>query len=43
MDRGQQVGKDWRRDLKVKIGWALAAKAVALTLLWALFFRGHAP
>jgi hypothetical protein len=30
-----------RRELKVKIVWALAAKLVGLTLLWLLFFRGH--
>jgi hypothetical protein len=41
MERGPAGTEDWRRDLKVKIAWALAAKAVALSLLWALFFRGH--
>jgi hypothetical protein len=30
----------WRRDLKVKIAWALAAKILGLILLWWLFFRG---
>ena len=30
----------WRRDLRVKITWALAAKLLALLLLWFLFFRG---
>ena len=32
---------DWRRDLKVKIAWTLAAKLLGLILLWFLFFRGH--
>jgi hypothetical protein len=32
---------DWRRDLKVKIAWTLAAKLLALILLWLLFFRGN--
>jgi hypothetical protein len=31
----------WRRELKVKIAWAIAAKLAGLTLLWMLFFRGH--
>jgi hypothetical protein len=31
---------DWRRDLKVKIAWTLAAKALGLIVLWLLFFRG---
>jgi hypothetical protein len=35
-------GEDWRRDLRVKIAWALAAKLLGLILLWLLFFRGHA-
>jgi hypothetical protein len=30
----------WRRDLRVKITWALAAKLLGLLLLWFLFFRG---
>ncbi len=30
----------WRRDLKLKIAWALLAKLLGLTLLWFLFFRG---
>jgi hypothetical protein len=30
----------WRRDLRIKITWALAAKLLALLLLWFLFFRG---
>jgi hypothetical protein len=29
----------WRRDLKVKIAWALAVKLLGLILLWLLFFR----
>jgi hypothetical protein len=31
----------WQRDLKIKIAWALAAKLLALAVLWFLFFRGH--
>jgi hypothetical protein len=31
---------DWQRDLRRKIGWALAAKLAALVLLWFFFFRG---
>jgi hypothetical protein len=34
--------ESWPRDLRVKIAWALAAKAVGLALLWLLFFRGAA-
>jgi len=30
----------WRRDLRVKITWALVAKLLGLLLLWFLFFRG---
>jgi hypothetical protein len=30
---------DWRRRLRAQIIWALAAKLVALILLWFLFFR----
>jgi hypothetical protein len=33
----------WRRDLKVKITWALVAKLLGLMLLWLLFFKPHAP
>ena len=33
---------DWRRDLRRKIVWAVAAKLTALWLLWFCFFRvGH--
>jgi hypothetical protein len=32
---------DWRRDLRITIVWTLVAKALALTALWLLFFRGH--
>jgi hypothetical protein len=35
------LGGDWRRDLKVKIAWTLAAKLLGLILLWFLFFRGN--
>jgi hypothetical protein len=31
---------DWRRDLKTKLAWAMAAKLAGLVLLWLLFFRG---
>ena len=41
MERNQPSVLAWRRELKVKIVWALAAKLAALTLLWLLFFRGH--
>ena len=34
---------DWRRDLRAKMAWALAAKLVGLFLLWFLFFRGNRP
>jgi hypothetical protein len=33
--------RDWRRELRAKIAWALVAKLFALTLLWFLFFRGN--
>jgi len=36
-----QRNDDWRRDLKVKIAWSLAAKLLGLILLWVLFFRGN--
>ena len=42
MEQDQPPVLAWRRELKVKIVWALAAKLVGLTLLWMLFFRGHA-
>jgi hypothetical protein len=29
----------WRRQLRAQISWALVLKALALTLLWLLFFR----
>ena len=41
MEQNQPSVLAWRRELKVKIVWALAAKLVGLTLLWMLFFRGH--
>jgi hypothetical protein len=34
---------DWPRDLRRKIAWTLAAKLLALMLLWALFFRSGQP
>ena len=39
----QTQAADWRRDLRSKIAWTLVAKGLGLTLLWLLFFRGHAP
>jgi hypothetical protein len=30
---------DWRRKLRAQITWTLAAKLLALTLLWLFFFR----
>jgi hypothetical protein len=30
--------QDWRRQLRRKIAWLLAAKLVALAVLWGLFF-----
>jgi hypothetical protein len=33
---------DWRRELRTKLAWAVAAKLVGLTVLWLLFFRGSA-
>jgi hypothetical protein len=29
----------FRRDLGIKLAWAVAAKLLALALLWCLFFR----
>ena len=40
--RGESQAAAWRRDLGTKIAWAMAAKVLALILLWLLFFRGHA-
>jgi hypothetical protein len=37
-----ELNGDWRRDLRVKLTWAVVAKLAALTLLWLLFFRGSA-
>lgn len=34
------VPDDWRRRLRAQITWALAAKLLALALLWFFFFRG---
>src|SRR5579872_1974817 len=33
----------WRRELRVKITWALAAKLLGLLLLWFFFFRASGP
>jgi len=41
VDENHPVVDTWQRQLKVKIVWALAAKLLALTLLWLLFFRAH--
>ena len=32
-------GKAWRRDLRVKVTLALAAKLIGLLALWYFFFR----
>jgi hypothetical protein len=40
--RDESQGASWRRDLGTKIAWTMVAKVLALTLLWLLFFRGHA-
>lgn len=34
-----QVREDWRSRLRAQITWALAAKVLALALLWFFFFR----
>jgi hypothetical protein len=41
MEEHRHLGDALRRDLKVKIAWAFAAKILALTLLWFLFFRSN--
>jgi hypothetical protein len=41
MNKNQLPGEAWRRDLMLKVTWALAAKFLGLALLWFLFFRGH--
>jgi hypothetical protein len=41
VDENRHLIDAWRRDLKLKVGWALAAKLLGLVLLWFLFFRGH--
>jgi hypothetical protein len=41
--RTADLDGDWRRELRGKIFWLLLAKAVALFLLWFLFFRGGTP
>jgi hypothetical protein len=33
-------GAAWRRDLRLKVALALAAKLAGLFVLWWLFFRG---
>ncbi len=42
MPRGESQASAFRRDLRVKIAWTMAAKVLGLILLWLLFFRGHA-
>jgi hypothetical protein len=37
-----QLRDPWRRELGKRIAWTLAAKLLALTLLWLIFFRGSA-
>jgi hypothetical protein len=39
MDESELMGLAARRDLKIKLAWAVAAKMLALLLLWLLFFR----
>jgi hypothetical protein len=39
--KNPQVADDWRRDLRAKIVWALAAKLLGLFLLWFFFFKGR--
>jgi len=41
VDENRHLIDTWRRDLKLKIVWALAAKLLGLVLLWLLFFQGH--
>jgi hypothetical protein len=40
MSEHSTSSREWRRDLRGKIAWVLAAKMAALLLLWFLFFRG---
>jgi hypothetical protein len=40
--RAESPAAAWRRELGVKIAWTMLAKVLGLTLLWLLFFRGHA-
>jgi hypothetical protein len=40
MTENSTSSSDWRRDLRGKIAWAIAAKLAALILLWFFFFRG---
>jgi hypothetical protein len=40
MSEDSILSRDWQRDLRGKIAWALAAKLAALVLLWFFFFRG---
>jgi hypothetical protein len=41
--KNPQAADDWRRDLRAKIVWALAAKLLGLFLLWFFFFKRHGP
>jgi hypothetical protein len=43
MSEHSSLPREWPRDLRRKIAWTLAAKLLALMLLWALFFRGGHP
>jgi hypothetical protein len=42
LDAKRDPSLAWRHNLKVKMAWAFAAKLLGLTVLWFLFFRGHA-
>jgi len=39
-DAGAAPTLSWRRALRRELAWILVVKFAALTLLWALFFRG---
>ena len=42
MQRGESQASAFRRDLRVKIAWTMAAKVLGLIAAVVLFFRGHA-
>jgi hypothetical protein len=39
-DSDAKAARSWRRALRRELAWILVLKFAALTLLWALFFRG---